>query len=389
MNRGTRGRIPKNTNPTGTRGRGGRNPALGRPTFVDEIIARADSSSGSIFRPSNPPRRQIPQSSELPQFETLLSSRAEAESLSPTNQQATLENIEDRGSIARPRERPEEVVYQINGQIVTKEEWDAYRIEWNEREAMENQGDNEEEFNREEPQNNEDQVNDENTISTLVFPITNIPTRGIATMKNIPLSALPNFHGLSTEDPDEFLFEFDILCRSYDYTTTAQKLKLFPATLKGNALRWFMSLGGENISTWVQMRQLFLNKYQDYCRTRERREELFKMSQKEDETLEDFVERLQYNLQRSGHPDVSKDILKTILLKGVRDDCLDMLNMLGKGDISKESYEDIVNLCKRCSRGTTRNKSVTKDTTFSRVQKSANGGATREEIGNLLEDFKT
>jgi hypothetical protein len=86
---------------------------------------------------------------------------------------------------------------------------------------------------------------------------------------------------------------------------------------------------------------------------------------------------------------VSKDILKTIFLKGVRDDCLDMLNMLGKGDISKESYEDIVNLCKRCSRGSTRNKSATRDTTFSRVQKSANGGATREEIGNLLEDFKT
>ena len=81
--------------------------------------------------------------------------------------------------------------------------------------------------------------------------------------------------------------------------------------------------------------------------------------------------------------------MKTILLKGVRDDCLDMLNMLGKGDISKESYEDIVNLCKRCSRGTTMNKSITKDTTFSRVQKLANGGATREEIWNLLEYLKT
>jgi hypothetical protein len=214
-------------------------------------LAREDSSSGSIFLPSNPPRRHIPQSSELPQFETSLSSRAEAEILSLTNQQATLENIEDQGSIARPRERPKEVVYHINRQIVTKEEWDAYRIEWREREAMENQGDNEEEFNREDPQNNKDQVNDENTISTLVFPITNIPTRGIAIMNNIPLSALPNFHGLSTEDPYEFMFEFDTLCRSCDYTTTTKKLKLFPATLKGNALRWFMSLGGENTSTWV------------------------------------------------------------------------------------------------------------------------------------------
>jgi hypothetical protein len=149
-----------------------------------------------------------------------------------------------------------------------------------------------------------------------------------------------------------------------------------------------MSLGGHVITTWDQMKEKFLAKYQDYCRTREKREELFKMVQKEDENLEDFVERLQYNLQRSEHPDVSKDILKTILLKGVRDDCLDMLNMLGKGDISKESYDEIVNLCKRCSRGAA-NKSKSRDSTYSRVQKSASGGATRAEIGNLLEEFKT
>jgi len=99
MNRRTRGRIPKNTNPTGTRGCGGRNPALGRPTFVDEIISREDSSSGSIYHPSNPPRRHIPQSSELPHFETSFLLGAEAEDLSPTNQEAPLENIEDQGSI--------------------------------------------------------------------------------------------------------------------------------------------------------------------------------------------------------------------------------------------------------------------------------------------------
>jgi hypothetical protein len=32
MNRGTRGRIPITTNPTGAIGRGGRSHALGRPT---------------------------------------------------------------------------------------------------------------------------------------------------------------------------------------------------------------------------------------------------------------------------------------------------------------------------------------------------------------------
>jgi hypothetical protein len=59
MNQGTIVRIPKNTNPTGARGHGGRNPTLGRPTFVDDIIARGDSSLGSIFRPSNPQRRKM------------------------------------------------------------------------------------------------------------------------------------------------------------------------------------------------------------------------------------------------------------------------------------------------------------------------------------------
>jgi hypothetical protein len=58
MYREKKEQIPQNTNLTGTRGRGGRNPnILGRQTIVDEIIARADSSSGSIFCPANPPRR--------------------------------------------------------------------------------------------------------------------------------------------------------------------------------------------------------------------------------------------------------------------------------------------------------------------------------------------
>jgi hypothetical protein len=66
-------------------------------------------------------------------------------------------------------------------------------------------------------------------------------------MKNIPFSALPTFYGKNSEYPDTFLFEFDILCRSYNYIQDGQKLKLFPATLKDSALRWFMGLGESSI----------------------------------------------------------------------------------------------------------------------------------------------
>ena len=104
-------------------------------------------------------------------------------------------------------------------------------------------------------------------------------------MKNIPASALPHFHGMSYEDPDSFLFEFDILCSSYNYILDAQKLKLFPATLKESALRWFMGLGEHTIRTWEEMRTAFLSKYQEYCRTRDSWNDIFGMQYQEDESL--------------------------------------------------------------------------------------------------------
>ena len=84
------------------------------------------------------------------------------------------------------------------------------------------------------------------------------------------------------------------------------------------------------------------------------------------------------------------DALKIILLHGIREDCLGMLNLLGKGDISKESFENIVELCKRYSRGSSRNKKWDKleQDVFDRTQNSSNGGSTRAKIGNLLENFK-
>ena len=90
------------------------------------------------------------------------------------------------------------------------------------------------------------------------------------------------------------------------------------------------------------MKQVFLEKYQEYFNTKDKREELFKMVQKEDESLEDFVERLLYNVQRAGKTNMGLDVLKIILVHGIRDDFLDMLNLLGKGDISKEPFGNIV-----------------------------------------------
>jgi hypothetical protein len=91
--------------------------------------------------------------------------------------------------------------------------------------------------------------------TTFGFPIKE--TDEETKMKNIPHSTLPNFHGLSKEDLDTFLFEFDVLCRSYDYVTDAQKLNLFPATLKSIALRWFMGLGKDTSTHGIKWQRNF------------------------------------------------------------------------------------------------------------------------------------
>jgi hypothetical protein len=216
----------------------------------------------------------------------------------------------------------------------------------------------------------------------IVDPVANAP------MKSIPLQNLPTFHGLISEDPDAFLFEFDVLCRGYDYTSEPQKLKLFPSTLKGEALRWFMGLGGGTINSWDEMKQAFLTKYQDYCRTRDLKDEIFQMTAKENETLEEYVERFQYNLQRSPYGTLPGEVLKATLIKGMKDEWVETLNLMGKGDIYQETYDNIIQLCIRCSCGSTRTRSGMW-APLTRNNNITSGGVTRAEVGNLLENFKT
>ena len=111
---------------------------------------------------------------------------------------------------------------------------------------------------------------------TFPFPIP--PQQGNQNLKNIPITALPKFYGLIIEDPKTFLFEFDILYRSYYYTTNAHKLKLFPSTLKEVALRWVMGLGANVVAKWIEMSNIFLQKYKEYCRGQDMKgDEIFKM----------------------------------------------------------------------------------------------------------------
>ena len=108
--------------------------------------------------------------------------------------------------------------------------------------------------------------NDRGNRKRVEGPFPNRETNGDTKMKNISPCTLPHFHGLTTEDPDTFLFEFVVICQTYDYTNAEKKLKWFLSNLKDATLRWFMGLPEDSITNWAQMQQAFNNKYRDYCR---------------------------------------------------------------------------------------------------------------------------
>lgn len=72
----------------------------------------------------------------------------------------------------------------------------------------------------------------------------------------------------------------------------------------------------------------------------------------------------------------------------MKEQWIETLNITGKGDIYQENFADIIDLCIRSSRGSTRLKPAEHDK-FTRDNKISAEGVTHAEIGNLLENFKT
>lgn len=168
-------------------------------------------------------------------------------------------------------------------------------------------------------------------------------------MKNMLFPSLLLFHGTSSEDLDYFLFEFNILCRSCNYYDDAHKLKLFPSTQKDSSPRWFMSFKEHNIYSWDDMKYVFLNKYHNYSKRRDFND-IFGMQQMEDESFEEYLERLLYNYHKSRWGNMDERTFRTIFLKGIRVECIETLSLLSPGDIYRKPFAEITELCRTYSR---------------------------------------
>ncbi len=77
------------------------------------------------------------------------------------------------------------------------------------------------------------------------------------------------------------------------------------------------------------MQKIFIEKYKDH----DLKEEIFIMNKKEDESLEDLIERFMYNVKRENVHHLGSDTLKTILLRTTRDEWIDLLDLMSRSDV--------------------------------------------------------
>jgi hypothetical protein len=73
-------------------------------------------------------------------------------------------------------------------------------------------------------------------------------------------------------------------------------------------------------------------------------------------------------------------------LKGLRDDCIEVLNLLSLGDVHQKPFAEIADYCRRYSRGQSKIGKGPRDS-FSINSRQISGTVTRIELGNLLENF--
>ena len=109
-------------------------------------------------------------------------------------------------------------------------------------------------------------------------------------LKSGLIHLLPKFHGLSGEDPHKHLMEFHVVCstmKPVDVPEELVKMKAFPFSLCDAAKDW-LYLQPTPITTWIDMKRRFLEKFFPASRTTSVRKDINGVRQLQGESLYEY-----------------------------------------------------------------------------------------------------
>ncbi|CAN6554899.1 unnamed protein product [Malus baccata var. baccata] len=139
-------------------------------------------------------------------------------------------------------------------------------------------------------------------------------------LKSSLLHHIPKYHGLSMEDPNKHLKEFEVVCSSMtpiNVDGSILKMKAFPFSLMDKAKDWLYELAPGTVTSWESMKRGFLEKFFPTSRVILLRKRISGIQQEEGESFPTYYERFKSLVASCPQHQMKEELLLQYFYEGL------------------------------------------------------------------------
>ncbi|MCO6516323.1 MAG: retrotransposon gag domain-containing protein, partial [Snodgrassella sp.] len=139
-------------------------------------------------------------------------------------------------------------------------------------------------------------------------------------LKSSLLHHIPKFHGLSMEDPNKHLKEFEVVCSSMtpiNVDGNILKMKAFPFSLLEKAKDWLYELAPGTVTSWESMKRAFLEKFFPTSRVILLRKKISGIQQNQGESFPTYYERFKSLVASCPQHQMKEELLLQYFYEGL------------------------------------------------------------------------
>ncbi|CAN6552281.1 unnamed protein product [Malus baccata var. baccata] len=139
-------------------------------------------------------------------------------------------------------------------------------------------------------------------------------------LKSSLLHHIPKFHGLSMDDPNKHLKEFEVGCSSMTLVNvdgSILKMKAFPFSLMDKAKDWLYELAPGTVTSWESMKRAFLEKFFPTSPIILLRKKISGIQQDEGESFPTYYERFKSLIASCPQHQMKEELLLQYFYEGL------------------------------------------------------------------------
>ncbi|KAM2154918.1 hypothetical protein ACFX1Q_046672 [Malus domestica] len=139
-------------------------------------------------------------------------------------------------------------------------------------------------------------------------------------LKSSLLHHVPKYHGLSMEDPNKHLKEFEVVCSSMtpvNVDGNILKMKAFPFSLMDKAKDWLYELAPGTVTSWESMKRAFLEKFFPTSRVILLRKRISGIQQSQGESFPTYYERFKTLVASCPQHQMKEELLLQYFYEGL------------------------------------------------------------------------